>query len=148
MADGLSIAASVAGLVSLGIQVCSGITTYLDGLKCRAEELEYARQYEKSLKASIQANENVSPQLLVHHQNSSVAVTACIQLCNDKLEALDRLVVELCDEKKSNSSLRDRAKASKKRLTYAFDRPKLSQLQTKVDQAIQSLQLALQILGL
>ncbi|KAF3007235.1 hypothetical protein E8E14_008803 [Neopestalotiopsis sp. 37M] len=148
MADGLSIAASVAGLVSLGFQVCSGITTYLDGLKCREEELESARKYEQSLKASIQTIDKFLSRPKFHHQNSSTDITECIQPCKDELIALKVLVAGLCGEKKNNPSWLDRAKASKKRLTYAFDRPKLSQLQAKVGQAIQSLQLALQILGL
>ncbi|KAF7523138.1 hypothetical protein G7054_g11866 [Neopestalotiopsis clavispora] len=136
MADGLSIAASVAGLVSLGFQVCSGITTYLDGLKCRAEELESARKYEQSLRASIQAIGDISPDLIVHHQKSSAAVATCIRPCNDELKALECLVAGLCDDKTGHLSLLDKAKASKKRLTYAFDRPKLSHLQTKKGQYI------------
>ncbi|ETS86737.1 hypothetical protein PFICI_00565 [Pestalotiopsis fici W106-1] len=148
MADGLSIAASVAGLVSLGFQVCSGITKYLDGIKSRAEELDSARKYEQTLKTSIQALENILPQLVAHNQHSSTAVIACIQLCKDELEALRRLVAELCDETRNNPNLLDRAKASKKRLTYAFNRSRLTNLQARVDQASKSLQVTLQILGL
>jgi hypothetical protein len=61
MADPLSIAGTVAGLVSLGLQVCGGITQYLDAIKCLAEELSSARRQVEPSKQRYKQSEDYLP---------------------------------------------------------------------------------------
>ncbi|KAK7972560.1 hypothetical protein PG988_006694 [Apiospora saccharicola] len=100
--DPVSLAASVAGLTSLGIQVTGGISTYLDALKCRDEELE-------AIRARIRPSAIPLPRSREHD-----------------LDALDDFVAQLAGSDRSAWRLRltDKYRA----LHFAFDRPKIREL--------------------
>ncbi|KAK8021800.1 hypothetical protein PG990_006938 [Apiospora arundinis] len=152
MADPLSIAASAAGLVSLGLTVTGGVAKYADALKCRTEDLASVRQRNQSLRTTIRFIDGAKSQLQsqLSHQQSPTSLTAVddsIKACKAELAKLESLMVELsgCS---STSSWRSKLKNTGKRLTYAFDRSKVDQLATRLDHTIQVLQLALDGLGL
>ncbi|KAK1839830.1 hypothetical protein CCHR01_17543 [Colletotrichum chrysophilum] len=44
---------TVVGVVSLGLQVCSGLNVYINGLQCRREEIESTIRHQKSLETLI-----------------------------------------------------------------------------------------------
>ncbi|KAK7990075.1 hypothetical protein PG989_010390 [Apiospora arundinis] len=152
MADPLSIAASAAGLVSLGLTVTGGVAKYADALKCRTEDLASVRQRNQSLRTTIRFIDGVKSQLQsqLSHQQSPTSLTAVddsIKACKAELVKLESLMVELsgCS---STTSWRSKLKNTGKKLTYAFDRSKVDQLATRLDHTIQVLQLALDGLGL
>ncbi|KAJ4252879.1 hypothetical protein NW762_010785 [Fusarium torreyae] len=53
MADPLSIASGIAGLVSLGLTVCSGLQTYVNATKGRSEDIESTCQLLTLLRSYI-----------------------------------------------------------------------------------------------
>ncbi|KAK8084396.1 hypothetical protein PG997_005667 [Apiospora hydei] len=63
MAEPLSLAASVAGLISLGLQVTGGIAKYLDAAKCRDEELSAVRQQNALLTDTLATIEKTTGKL-------------------------------------------------------------------------------------
>lgn len=147
MADPLSVAASTAGLVSLGLQVGSGITQYLDAVKCRAEELESARQYVRTLQGVLQIIDNYSPRLQAQQPPSLTAVGACLQSSEAELKALAAHVTKLSGGTTANPNFLERAKETKRKLTYPFNRTKVLQLEEKLSRTVGLLQLAVQGLG-
>ncbi len=153
MADPLSVAGLVAGLaaglVSLGLQVCGGITQYLDALDCRDQDMVSVRQQTISLQNTLRAVEPSLAQLQSDHQAAAAAVHDCIAGCKSELRALLTLVTDLtgCDQP-PRAGRRDKLKSQGKKLLYPFSRPKLNQLETRLRNANGAFQLALQTLGL
>ncbi|KAK8054972.1 hypothetical protein PG993_000199 [Apiospora rasikravindrae] len=144
MADPLSVAGLAAGLVSLSLQVTSGITQYLDALKCRAEELESARKRNESLRNLIIALRTTVAKTQPQHQALSQLVTDSIKQCEAEIQSLEDCVAELagCDR----GTWRSRLQLKSKKLRYAFDRSKLGQLDSRLSQANELLGMALQVL--
>jgi hypothetical protein len=145
MADPLSVTASAAGLVSLGLQVCSGITQYLDALKCRDQELNSARRYVQSLEAALQIINEASQHTQIQYQQP---LATCLQPCQEELETLRTFIVELSNGDTANPGIVERAKARRKKSAYSFNRTKLAQLEDKLNRAVGLLQLAMQGLGM
>ncbi|KAK8140033.1 ankyrin repeat-containing protein [Apiospora sp. TS-2023a] len=144
MADPLSIAGLAAGLVSLSLQVTGGITEYLDALKCRAEELSYARVQNESLRKAIAVIQSLLAKTGPQYQSTSQNVADAIKTCESELHTLERIVAGLagCDTGSWRSRLHERGK----KLRYAFDRTKVQQLAGRLSHANEVLSLALQIL--
>lgn len=148
MADPLSVAGLAAGVVSLGLQVCGGITSYIDALNCREQDIASARQQTECLEKTLQVVETSLAQLQHEHQTPTAAVRGCMDSCNQELEALRSLVVELAGPDQSAAGRRERIKAFGKKLCYPFSRPKIEQLENRLRIANATLQLALQALGM
>lgn len=147
MADPVSLISFVAGLASLGLQVCDGIRTYIDALKWRDEDIVSVRRQNDVLNQVLQVVKR-SLSRLPEHQASTAAVLACFQLCETELQTLQGLVTKLADCDTCKASLGERIRDQNKRLSYAFDRPKLQQLERRLTQANETLGLALLVLGM
>ncbi|KAK3297421.1 uncharacterized protein B0H64DRAFT_392114 [Chaetomium fimeti] len=149
MADPLSVAGLAMGVVSLGIQVSQGITTYIDALNCRDQDLLSVRERNNSLRQTLQVVERSRSQLEDDHQVATAAIRECLDSCNKELGVLEDLVIYLtaCDQS-NTASLIGKVRNKSKKLLYPFSRPKLEQLETRLRNANAALQLALQILGL
>ncbi|KAI1377172.1 hypothetical protein F4677DRAFT_415538 [Hypoxylon crocopeplum] len=145
-AEGVGLAASVAGLLSLGLQITSGIVKYLDAFENRQEELAYVRQQNDALTATLLAIETASSDFQGQRPEFTAAVSQSIQSCETELNAAEALRVDLADCDRSTWTTRLENK--KKKLTYAFHRSKVQQLAQRLQQANEVLQLALTGLGL
>jgi hypothetical protein len=149
MADPLSVAGLAAGLVSLGLQVCGGITKYMDALDCREQDIASVRQQNLSLQKTLHVVETSLAQLQPDHQTAAAAVSSCIDGCRNELEALVTLMADLAGSSQPTAvGRRDKLRNQGKKLLYPFSRPKLEQLETTLRNANATLQLALQALGL
>lgn len=142
MAAEIGLAASVAGLVSLGIQLTGGIASFLDALENRQKELESVRRQNEALTAALTIIKTASFQ----NQQHNDAITQNTQTCEAELRAVESLLAELanCD----TSTWRKRLKSKKQKLSYVFDRKKVEQLVQRLHHANEVLQLAMTGLGL
>jgi hypothetical protein len=148
MADPLSMAASVAGLVSLGVQVYSGISTYLDALRGRDDELRSARQGAKTLGDVVYVIEQLIPRLQAKSQMHASAVSECVQSCQTELASFQDFLHELGSSPNSSGTFRESVRDHKKKLTYAFHRSNLDRLESRLGKVNGTLQTALQVLTL
>ncbi|KAK4247355.1 hypothetical protein C7999DRAFT_32230 [Corynascus novoguineensis] len=148
MADGLSVAASVAGLVSLGLQVSGGIMQYFDALDCRDKDLSSARQQTRALQGTLQVIEESVTQLRSDHAAATASVQACVDACRADLKALQSLVDELYRVDQAATTPGSKIKNHGRKLLYPFNRSKLQQLETKLGNTNTTLQSALQGLDL
>ncbi|KAK7979928.1 microtubule associated protein- variant [Apiospora arundinis] len=146
MADPLSLAASVAGLVSLGLEVTRGISSYLDAIECRSGELSWARQQNDVLANTIDVIERSTKRLEHVSPDAAAVATRSLDLCKDSLNTLESFVAQLADS--NVRTWRSRLKDKAAKLRYAFDRPKVQQLSARVSQTSSTLQLAVDGLGL
>ncbi|KAK7919984.1 hypothetical protein PG985_008006 [Apiospora marii] len=144
MADPLSQAASVAGLVSLGIQVTTGISKYLDALDSRDEELRSATQQNEALRNTVTIIEKAVERLDQVSPDASSAAKENVKLCKECLDNLETFVARLAGS--DVGTWRSRLKTGK--FHYVFDRPKVLQLSARVSQTNSDLQLAVEGLGL
>lgn len=138
------------GAVSLGLQTCSGISGYIDAVKCRGEEIVSVRQKNEALRQILAALNDLVVNSSAQHGSLKMVseISKCVQYCEKALLALEKMAAELVGCNTSTSDWKHRVKHQAKRLSYAFDRPKLQQLEQRLDQTSSVLQLALQTLGL
>ncbi|RYP92826.1 hypothetical protein DL770_000997 [Monosporascus sp. CRB-9-2] len=148
MADPLSVAGLGIGVVSLGLQVSRGITTYMDALNCRDKDIASLRQQNDSLRKTLQVVETSLSQFQRDHRFATTVVHECLDSCKKELNALESLVADLtaCDQ--STTSRKNKFKNQGKKLLYPFSRPKVEHLEIRIYNANASLQLVLQTLGL
>ncbi|RYP66631.1 hypothetical protein DL769_005981 [Monosporascus sp. CRB-8-3] len=148
MADLISIVGLAAGLASLGIQVCGGITGYLDAIKCRADDIASVRRQVKSFETVLRVIQTALNQVDSNHQVSTTAVAECFQSCEAELKTLKSFVSELTGGVKSQVNFKDTLKEQARKLTYPFNRSKLNELEDKLNRVNGIFQISLQGMGL
>lgn len=140
-AEGLGLAASVSGLVSLGLQLTAGIFKYVDAFENRQEDLVNLKRQNDALSDSLRAIETASSSFQGQHPNFIAVVTQNLESCKQELNTAKALSDELSDGDRSTLTMR--LKNQKKKLTYAFHRSKVQQLAQRLQQANAILQLSL-----
>lgn len=139
-----------AGLVSLGIQVSAGITTYLDAIKCRAEDIASVKQQVRSFDGVLRSVQSALGNVDSTRKNqvSVTAITDCLASCETELKSLEVFVLKLTGSGPSQASFKDKIREQTKKLAYPFNRTELDRLQTKIARVNGILQTALQSLNL
>ncbi|KAI7785975.1 uncharacterized protein LA080_005636 [Diaporthe eres] len=145
MADPLSITASVAGLISLGVQTVSGITQYLDAVRERKDDVASAKTLVFRMQNLLQLVDKVAAKVEPTHTTTSafLKATASVQ---PELQALEEFVRSL-DIKRLPSPSHEvlgKVYVQAKKLTYPFHRPTMDRLQFRLDRVNSMLQAALQ----
>ncbi|KAF6800965.1 hypothetical protein CSOJ01_12099 [Colletotrichum sojae] len=128
-AESVGLAASVAGLVSLGLQIAGGIVKYVDASKGRREELELVRRQNEALIAALRAFEGTITAPNGHSAEVEAAATANMQLFAAELHSIKTLHDELVDH--DGRSLAARWENKKKQITYAFSQGKVLDLRSR-----------------
>ncbi|KAK8093330.1 hypothetical protein PG997_000015 [Apiospora hydei] len=144
MADPLSLAASVAGLISLGLQVTTGIAEYLNAVESRSEELSSAQRRNEALANTIAIIERAAGKLEHVSPDAATSAKRSLEVCRGSLNALESFVAQLTGTDPHTW----RAKLLTSKLHYIFDRSKVQQLSARVSQTTSTLQLAVDGLGL
>ncbi|EGO54785.1 hypothetical protein NEUTE1DRAFT_88395 [Neurospora tetrasperma FGSC 2508] len=154
MADPLSIAGLVTGVVSLGIQLHNDLKIFLDIVKNRDEDIaKLTRQaatmaqaldaIDRSLQNSKQANPGVV---------DSATIIPLLDTSRQELLLLQQEVASLTKtskgQKLKGSGVVDFARATTQKLKYPRQRAKIEKLEEDLDQANTTLQLSLDAFGL
>ncbi|KAJ0301018.1 hypothetical protein COL516b_008196 [Colletotrichum fioriniae] len=145
-AESVGLAASVAGLLSLGLQITGGIIKYMDAFEGRDDELRNVKKQNDNLAGTLRAMKTV----LAGLQGQNLAVTAAvdqnIRSCEEDLQAIEALCIKLSD--RAGSTWTSRLENKKKKVTFAFHRNKLRDLELQLQKAHCTLQLIQSSLGL
>lgn len=149
MSDPLSIAASVAGLVSLGVQVVSRITKYLDAVHERKDDLASAKTLVKRMQDLLQLVDKVAAKVEPTHATTSTFLKAATSV-QPELKALEELVRSLHATRhvSPNHEVLGKVYVQAKKLSYPFHRPTMERLQARLDRVNSLLQAAIQISAL
>lgn len=139
----MGIVGTAAGLVSLGLQVYTGITDYLDALKGRHDDLRSANAQLESLRESLKIIEKVQPRLASVHPDEHQAILPSMGACNDEFQRLNNMLQDLLDPSSSTG-----VKQQMKKLSYPFHRSRLIHLEDKLQRANSLLQTVLGVLEL
>lgn len=133
MADPLSITASVAGLVSLGIQLGGGIKAYLDAVLERKEDIDSAEKQVLRMQGYLQRMEDVAAKIEPTHTTAADFLRDCAKV-EPELKSLGDFVTKLSTPALSYSHHTALAKIQRhaKKLTYPFHRPTMNRLQSQL----------------
>ncbi|VTT83406.1 unnamed protein product [Fusarium fujikuroi] len=147
MADPLSIASGVAGLVSLGLTICSGLHNYFSAVKDRHRDIETASQSLTLLQSNIFIIQTSTLKLGQRHALSANGVNQGLANCESQLMALQQMMLDLTrDEGLSDTKGRWRKQMMVAR--YPFDQKRLIQLQDQLSKANMTLSTFVQIFNL
>ncbi|KAI0532208.1 hypothetical protein GGR58DRAFT_491002 [Xylaria digitata] len=148
MASAFGIAASVAGIVSLGLELCPRIITYVDAVRHSDEEINAIHRQIKTLQTSLDILKNAVPDLASKHQTAGNAVLAALKSGELDLEALKDFVEKLTDSGGQSQNRKPNFKHAAKKMAFPFHRGNLEALQQRLDRANVSLGAATHTLGL
>ncbi|KAK1453006.1 hypothetical protein CCUS01_02023 [Colletotrichum cuscutae] len=96
-AESVGLAASVAGLLSLGLQITGGIVKYMDAFECRDEELRNVKKHNDNLGVTLLAMKTVLAGLQGQSPAVVDAVDQNIRSCEEDLRAVEALCIDLSD---------------------------------------------------
>ncbi|KAH8203374.1 hypothetical protein TruAng_002469 [Truncatella angustata] len=95
MGDAVGAVGTAAGLVSLGLQLYNGISTYLDALESRKDDLKSAQAQLTNLRRSLAVVDDVLPQLALIRGSAVDTVSSSLEQCKAELSQLDIFVQKL-----------------------------------------------------
>lgn len=149
MSDPLSITASVAGLVSLGIQVVGGITKYLEAVRERKNDVASVKAQVVRTQDLLTLVAKVAAKVEPNHSTAAAFLknSASVQ---PELQALEEFVRKLDTTKLPQPSheVLGKVYVQAKKLTYPFHRATMDRLQSQLARVNSMLQAALQVSGL
>ncbi|KAI1353960.1 hypothetical protein F5Y01DRAFT_312221 [Xylaria sp. FL0043] len=148
MADPLSIAGLVTGVISLGLQVAGGLSNYLDAVKGRTEELGSARRQATEMKELLLTIKDLLPQVENTFPKSAIMIKRHVNSCEAELSKLHALLSKLSQPSPSSTGIRLKLSEQKQKLTYPFNRSHISRLEERLTKVNNTLQTALQVTGL
>ncbi|KAM6528905.1 hypothetical protein FALCPG4_009857 [Fusarium falciforme] len=145
MAEALGIASGVAGIVSLGITICSGLDTFFSAIKDRDDDLRRATELLGLLRRYIELIRPSASTLSSRHAQATDLVILALGSCEGELRALKELVDNLTKVDGASDVARKWDK-SKSVITYPFQRKKLTQIQDQLLKATGALGTVIQAL--
>ncbi|KAJ4324346.1 hypothetical protein N0V84_003907 [Fusarium piperis] len=131
MADPFSIASGVAGIVSLGITICSGLDTYFSAIKNQDDDLKHALEILSLLRSYVELIRPNASTLSHRYAQSTGLVIRALGSCESELRALKELVDNL-NKIDGSSDVARKWERSKSVITYPFQRKKLTQVQDQL----------------
>lgn len=140
--DGLSIAASVAGIISLGIQITQSLTDYYDAYK--GQKLEISHTAEK-LKNLLHTFETLRREVTEHkfrpeEKSLLKTIKGSIQICEENIQELQTRIKKFKNSSSSNIQTATRQAA------YPFKQSTLRKLDADINEIVSHLSLALAVL--
>ncbi|KAK6217303.1 hypothetical protein QIS74_07417 [Colletotrichum tabaci] len=141
---------TIVGVVSLGLQVCSGINVYLGGIQGRKEDVASTVRHCKTTEILLKQTDSIRGRLASLPGANTTALQESISAANTELSLLEAYVKKIHTEAPpaSSKSVVAKFKEQEKRLLYPFRRDHLNLLDSRLERANEALQGALQLAGL
>lgn len=136
---------TVVGVVSLGLQVCSGITKYLDGIKGHKDEIASASRLCQSLQGTVDQIQAMRNNIATASRGHDIAIEQAMMSANAELAVLRTFVDEVRVNEDPSKSIAEWIKDRTNRVTYPFRRGHLDRLESQLSEANKALQSALQV---
>ncbi|KAK8001061.1 hypothetical protein PG991_013283 [Apiospora marii] len=149
MADPLSVAGLAAGLVSLGLQVAGGISSYLDAIKSRSDELASVERGLNGIRIILTELESACSQSQAQ-QPASGKLNRCIEACTAELNSFDDLSsITQGATGTHDPKFRQRLREKHQQLVYPLKhRPRVERLESRIRKLHGTLQTSLQAVAL
>ncbi|KAF7534676.1 hypothetical protein G7054_g6002 [Neopestalotiopsis clavispora] len=147
MAEAFGLAASAAGIVSLGLQVYEGLASYVEGVKEWKPELAAISKQANNLQAIIKTLQVAIPRIDAILTTNESPLLSTLKTVEEELWALKLFLGSLQDVSGQSSKIVSVLKEQKKKLVYPFHRPTLEKLQKRLESANSALQISLQVVN-
>ncbi|RKK81916.1 hypothetical protein BFJ69_g3523 [Fusarium oxysporum] len=140
-------------IIPLGLKTCSGLVSYLSGLKDHDDAIARLKRLTESLEGSFRLLESFLKSGQLNSSTSQAVAQAlqCLTNCENALSNLKEFGDKLSASKMPDPSVKDRVKGSYRKLAYPLRQDQLTQLEntleslcTPLNLAVQSLQLEIQ----
>ncbi|ETS81622.1 hypothetical protein PFICI_06624 [Pestalotiopsis fici W106-1] len=148
MAEAFGLAASAAGIVSLGLQVYEGVASYVEGVKDRKTELSAILKQANTLQAIVNALQVAAPRIDAILSIHESPLLPSLKTVEEELWALKLFLGSLQNTDSQPKDVLATLKEQKRKLTFPFHRPTLNKLQKKLESANNALQTSLQVVEL
>ncbi|KAH0427776.1 hypothetical protein CcaCcLH18_09482 [Colletotrichum camelliae] len=148
MAEPVGMIGTAAGLVSLGLQLYGEISNYLDAVKGRQQDLDFARHQCANLKRCIDAIDAAITSPTFLPMGSRDILDASVQDCQRELSALKELVLRLQGPSSTASTVSAKLREKGRKLAFPFLRKGMQELENRLESTINVLQLSSQTFGL
>ncbi|KAF3808199.1 hypothetical protein GCG54_00006815 [Colletotrichum gloeosporioides] len=132
---------TVVGVVSLGIQVSSAISAYIEGVQCRKDEVESTIRYRRSFQLLLTQIGTLTDNLPKSSVPSTIALEEALKAASSQILQLDSFLGKVLIHDSPLSF-------TKKKLFYPFRRDHLSSLDKKLQAINIALQSAMQLMEL
>ncbi|KAF6834765.1 hypothetical protein CMUS01_06041 [Colletotrichum musicola] len=141
---------TVVGVVSLGIQLSSGVITYLDGIQCREEDIDSTKRRCRSMEALLKEIEShrlrlPSPTALANTNGTALEESLTSAKAELSLLADFMAKVSPIDALSPPKTAIDKMREQKRKLLYPFRRDHLDRLDTRLEAANTTLRAAFQL---
>ncbi|WJG34384.1 uncharacterized protein FOBCDRAFT_194209 [Fusarium oxysporum Fo47] len=146
MAEAFGIAGSAFGTVSLGLQLFTEISKYLDSVEGRDEDLERAKNYARDFQSSLISLRTWASNTGFSDTDLERAINQGQANCAGAINDLSKMVAELKGQDLKPNSRTSKARTLYVKLKYPFKKQNLENLEKQLFNAISVLQFALNIL--
>lgn len=138
---------TVVGVVSLGLQVCSGLNTYLDGVQGHREETESTRRHCNYMEALVKQIEDAQQHNSASFSGSgSPSLQPVLTGAQTELSSLRDYLNKVCAEASTpQTTIAQKIEGQKRKLLYPFRRDHLNRLGERLATANTALQTALDL---
>jgi hypothetical protein len=137
-------------IIPLGLKTCSGLVSYLSGLRGRDDALTRLKRQAESLESSFLLLDTFLKRGHLDSITSQASAHAlrCLNNCETGLKELRDLEQKLFSPTKPDSTVRDKVKGSYRKLSYPLREEQLIQLESALDSLCIPLNLSVQSLQL
>lgn len=146
MAEALGIAGSAFGSVSLGLQLFTEISKYLNSVDGRDADLERAKNYARDFQSSLISLQAWASNTGISDANLERAISQGQANCAIAINDLSKMVSDLRGQDTIPSSRTSKARTLIVKLKYPFKKQNLENLEKRLFNTISVLQFALTIL--
>ncbi|KAF5972316.1 hypothetical protein FCOIX_9393 [Fusarium coicis] len=147
MSDPLSVAGSAVGIISLGIQVCQGLISYLQSFKSQDQDIQDSLNDIQTVTSILYSLKGVLPK--VDKSASEIpAIRRCLAESEEKLREFQQFSLKLRANESLNHDVVGRMDHARRALLYPFREGKLKSLCQSLNGLLQNLSLCLDITSL
>jgi hypothetical protein len=144
--DGLSVAASVAGIISLGIQVTQSLIDFYEAYKGQKSDIANTAKKLENLLCVLESlrRQLTNRKFRADEQGLLETIEGSIEYCEENIQELQTKIEKFKDT--SGDSIRAAVRTASRRLAYPFKESTLRKLDADIDEIVSHLSLVLQVL--
>jgi hypothetical protein len=144
MSDPLSVAGSAVGIISLGIQVCQGLISYLQSFKSQDQDIQDSLNDIQTVTSILYSLKDVLPKV-DKSASETPAIRRCLAESEEKLREFQQFSLKLRANESPKHDVLGRMDHARRALLYPFREGKLKSLCQSLNGLLQNLSLCLDI---
>lgn len=141
---------TVVGVVSLGLQVCSGLTKYLDGIQCQKDDVAATARHCQSTQTFLSQLASYKDRIttVTGTEEAFASLAQAMSVADTELRLLGDFLDKICGKAVPSGSSSSAFEKVQKKLRYPFRRDHLELLDGRLATANEALQTALQVVDM